>query len=300
MNRRCFIKNASSFAIASVFLNGCTTDFLTEVSLDKNNCLEHIEIHLAQHCNLKCKFCSHFSSIAQEEFYNVLKYQKDLERLSQLTSAKIKNIQLLGGEPLLHPEINKILEITRNFFPDTEIQVVTNGILLETINESFYKILNKNKIALFVSVYPIDLNWESILRRTKKYKVDIFNSCRKKLTLKNLEESTIKSFYKLNLDLLGKQPIDKKCHFHKQCAYFDDGKIYPCFVVGNIRHFNKKFNKKIPVTQKDFIDIYKTKNIKEILAFFEKLVPFCRYCNTTNISNEKWAHNPKPNISQWT
>lgn len=43
-------------------------------------------------------------------------------------------------------------------------------------------------------------------------------------------------------------------------------------------HFNKFFDKNIPLVDKDGIDIYKAKSMKEILEFLSKPIPFCGYC----------------------
>jgi hypothetical protein len=45
-----------------------------------------------------------------------------------------------------------------------------------------------------------------------------------------------------------------------------------------MRHFNKYFNQKIPVTDGDSIDIYKAKSIGEIVDFLNSPIPLCRFC----------------------
>jgi ABC-2 type transport system ATP-binding protein len=75
------------------------------------------EIHLTDKCNLNCAGCLHFSSLCDEaDFLDISEYEKDLQRISQLTEGKIADIRILGGEPLLHPEVNVFLELTRKYF----------------------------------------------------------------------------------------------------------------------------------------------------------------------------------------
>ena len=57
--------------------------------------LEKIDIHLVDHCNLKCKSCTHFSSIADEFFLDIDEFEKDMRRLSKLTQGNIKQIFLV-------------------------------------------------------------------------------------------------------------------------------------------------------------------------------------------------------------
>jgi len=302
MKRRKFIYSLFSVLLfGHIFLSN--KNKLLKDNKKKESFLNHIEIHVTEHCNLKCKYCSHFSSIAQEEYYNIKKYQKDIKRLSKITKGNIKNIQLLGGEPLLHPEINKIIKITRKYFPDSDIQILTNGTLLEKIKDDFWKCCHKNKIPVLISIYPINLNWDKIFKTASKHQVKIKTEKYRgtKLTKKNIEEFKIKSFYKISLDLKGKQnhiANFKNCSSAKNCNNFIQGKIYPCFVSSNIRHFNKKFNKNISITEKDYIDIYKIKNINEIINFLQNPTPFCKHCKMKT-SWHKWEIGNQ-SIDEWT
>ena len=64
------------------------------------------EYHLADHCNLNCKGCDHFSPIAETKLTEFTQFKKDINRMSELFEKKAKSIHILGGEPLLNPEIN--------------------------------------------------------------------------------------------------------------------------------------------------------------------------------------------------
>ena len=86
--------------------------------------LPRIEIHIAEHCNLNCKGCTHFSTIADAEFLPVTEFENEIKRISELTN-KIGLINILGGEPLLNPDCTKYLKIARKYFPETEINLVS-------------------------------------------------------------------------------------------------------------------------------------------------------------------------------
>jgi uncharacterized Fe-S cluster-containing radical SAM superfamily protein len=51
--------------------------------------LEHIEIGIAEHCNLNCIGCDHFSPLATEEYPDIHSFEQDMERLALLTCAKV-------------------------------------------------------------------------------------------------------------------------------------------------------------------------------------------------------------------
>ncbi len=136
------------------------------------NFLNLVLINIVEHCNLNCKNCCHFSSLAQEEFLDINIFEQDLKRLLELTKNRsylIKNIQLCGGEPLLHPELIKFLEISRKYFPTSDITIVTNGILLNQQSEEFYRSCSNYNIKIAPTVYPIKVNWDAIEEKAKKY-----------------------------------------------------------------------------------------------------------------------------------
>jgi len=89
-----------------------------------------IEIDLTYLCNLKCNNCNRSSAQAPEAVHI------DREVVSQFVDDSLKEgrnwarIRLLGGEPTLHPQFMAILDELLRYkahYPDTSIQVVTNG-----------------------------------------------------------------------------------------------------------------------------------------------------------------------------
>lgn len=67
-------------------------------------------------CNLKCKNCCALMPYYKMPFhYSLDEIKTNLKKLSDCS--KIENIQIIGGEPLLHPSINEILQylITLDF-----------------------------------------------------------------------------------------------------------------------------------------------------------------------------------------
>lgn len=264
----------------------------------------HVEIHLTEHCNLNCKYCSHLSPIAEESFYDVKQYEKDMEALANaMTGGRLRHLQLLGGEPLLHPDINKILEISAKYMPTTDIDMLTNGVLLDNMEPDFWKTLADNNIVICPSIYPIKLNWDSILNKAKKYGVEVMHDGRDYKIGKREVSHPIKKFYKVDLDLEGKQTTKQpNCKFSGCCNYIN-GKLYRCFLASNIIHFNKKFGTNLEVTEDDYADIYKINDINKLFAYSEKWkenYPFCRYCKSIGEKYVKWECSDKHDISEWT
>lgn len=94
-------------------------------------------IVLTTYCNLHCPYCFADTMITEEQIKNI-----DINQFTKIlnwclnTSIKTnQHIGLIGGEPLLHPQILDILDITHKLCKEhnTSFIVFTNGIYLDKI-----------------------------------------------------------------------------------------------------------------------------------------------------------------------
>ena len=252
--------------------------------------MKYFEVHLVEHCNLKCQSCDNFSAIAEEEFVSEDVFVRDMKRMSELFS--IDWLRLLGGEPLLHPNINFFLEKAREFFPLSEIRLTTNGILLKDMPEEFWQCCGENDIIIEITHYPINIHENEFVPMGEKYGVNMIYF--------DNEPPVEKYSHRNPVNDKGNQDIEfnfKHCYQVHRCMSLKDGKIYPCTCIPNIYHFNKFFNKNIPVSEQDYIEI--THTAEEIDEFLNKPVPFCAYCNVKNRTGGKlWAVSKKV-LEEW-
>lgn len=251
------------------------------------------EVHLVEHCNLNCCGCDNFSPLAEKSFLDRMKFENDLDRLSAIFKGKAKRIYLLGGEPLLHPEIESFFEIARKYFPKTEIALITNGILLEKKNEVFWKSCKKNKIKILVTHYPIKINEDKNWNQSKTYGVDMqyFGTA-----------DDYKELWCYPIDLNGLQDVDTSfglCGRGNNCISLWEGKLFTCTMIPNIRHFNKFFQKNLIVKEDDYIDIYKNDDPKDILKRLSNPTPFCKYCNMRSFYDGIVWSTSKRDIKEW-
>ena len=117
--------------------------------------LVHLETHVCDHCNLNCKACNNFSPFVKErQVTDVVQYDKDMQNLAVLFS-NIGRLFLLGGEPLLESELCcKMIEISRKYFPNAELRVLTNATLILGMKPEFWECLRKNNVIIHISAYP--------------------------------------------------------------------------------------------------------------------------------------------------
>jgi MoaA/NifB/PqqE/SkfB family radical SAM enzyme len=253
-----------------------------------------IQIHASCRCNLNCRGCNAFAPIIEEDFRDIEIIKKDLGRLSEITAGIIGQITISGGEPLLNPQLPEILDCARKFFPLRNLKIITNAILLERASDVFWLSCQNNKVAISITRYPIKINIENIKRIAAKYNVN--------LVYQDDTDIREKTMAKAPLDASGSQNIKKSfryCYMSNYNFTLENGRLYTCPTIAHIEYLNKFFNQRFIVSERDYIDIYKTENMTEVMYFMRKPMEFCRYCNTKKrVSGIKWKRSKKE-LSEW-
>lgn len=239
-------------------------------------CLEYLVLNILDHCNLRCKGCDHFACIAEPYLVSFKSIHKDLKRMAKIfKSDYIMKIGVMGGEPLLHPDLLKILKDVRFFFPYAKVCLTTNGILLMKQEKEFWQVCREKNITIVNTKYPIKLDYNKMINKAEQEGVKLIyfgdtGENKKTLVKKkiNLEGSSnpVKSF--------------SNCHISNYGNFLMEGKLYGCpFACQSYRIFNKKFNQNLRMTERDYLDIYKVKNMQEVFDFASKPKYYCRYCD---------------------
>jgi hypothetical protein len=256
--------------------------------------LSYFVLNILDHCNLRCKSCDHFASIAEERYVSLDDIKKDLARMSKILNGEVKIIGVMGGEPLLHPQLKEILTSTRLFFPKTLIRLVTNGILLLRQNEGFWQTCRDQNIVIVNTKYPINLDYQAIKEAAAMHGV-MFEH------FSPTGEIT-KTSYKAPLDIEGRLDSRKSfigCFHANMLPLLMEGKLYPCTVAPNVRHFNKRFGTNMKLKDGDFLNIYRVEKASELFKFLSSPKPFCRHCDVSNRSyGYKWERS-RQKISEW-
>lgn len=238
----------------------------------------HLEVHLVDHCNLKCKGCGHFSCLADPWFEDIDRFRADFERLSGLFS-NFERIHLVGGEPLLHPQVSEFIRVARQFFPDTRLVLYTNGLLLAKMDEEFWQTLHSSRCVLFIDHYPVNLPVEEIERQIAKYAVDA-------------EWERRVDFYKLPIHPEGgydPQDSFRKCDAVYNCPILRDGRIYPCAYAAYADILRDKLGiEGIEPTERDSVSIHGEGDAFKIVEFLNRPVPWCARCDADSRADYQW------------
>jgi MoaA/NifB/PqqE/SkfB family radical SAM enzyme len=133
----------------------------------------NFSISIAEHCNLNCISCEKFCPIAEPKFIDINVFEKDCARMAQLAGTNIELINLYGGEPLLHPQIIECIKILRRYFKDAPLMILSNGLLLPMQPKEFWLACKENAVSLYLTHYPISLDFDNIKNIAANYKVNV-------------------------------------------------------------------------------------------------------------------------------
>lgn len=320
MKRREFICGVSCLIAGLGIGQAIPRDFFKNIK--KNDDIERVElggftVAASSHCNLNCKGCDTYSPLAKEEFVSYEDFARDLDKLKELAPDREMNISFLGGEPLLNPDLIKLIRKTKSVYSETGPNILTNGILLSQMDDEFWKTIKECEVNLGVTRYPLNINRNLYMKKAKEYGIEIGEdvvksdklydlNTRKLISYNNNENEYGFDWSKNILDLKGKQDYveKRKSCPHRGIVQYARGNLYYCYVHAFINAFIDYFNVNIPITKKDYIKIADVKDIKEIDDFLSTPKPLCRFCkqcHNTCYDGEplEWEFSERK-ITEWT
>lgn len=228
--------------------------------------LPYLEYHVADHCNLNCKYCTHYSPLVLQPVYTEYdKFAADLRQLKKHI-IDIGVIRILGGEPLLNPELGRFIELTRELYPASIITVVTNGMLLDRLEPGLIEVMKKNMAFFHISFYP-----------PLKDKVQEIQKYLYEQEIPYTITSMITEFNKTQtMTPQENEDFFYSC-FQASCTCLHEGKVAPCYAPFTTKYFNEAFGQELPVNEG--VDLYDDGLTFPVLKA-ELLIPMqrCSYC----------------------
>ncbi|MBE6095229.1 MAG: radical SAM protein [Schwartzia succinivorans] len=252
------------------------------------------EININKHCNLNCKGCDHFAPLSTEDCMDLSVYERDMKRMAELFHGEAWQIHLLGGEPLLNPNLMSYARIARECFPHAEIWIDTNGTLLQRMPEEFWDACKKYRLGIMPTKYPVAVDYDELQRMTEAHGVPY-------QYLGSSESG--RTLWHFPLDLTGGQDMRDSflnCRNANQCLTLENGRLYTCSIAPNIKAFNEYFNQHLDLTEDDGIDIHCAQSGDEVLAAMARPMPFCRYCDVKHRTYDHPWEVSRQDIREWT
>lgn len=226
-----------------------------------------VEIHIADHCNLNCLGCSHYSPLAKPRFCDLDDLKINLKKLSKIRKS-IGTIRLLGGEPLLNPDVSKVFKVVRNYFEQVKIELVTNGLLLksEKLPNDFWREVRRYDVTICLTEYPINIDYVELIKCCKErgVKVEIYNSVGRF------------SLFQLDKEKKGSRKNYYYCK-ERTCFQLVGNKIFSCAQSAYVGYLNKAFGSFFKYEKGDYLTLDRISYFS-FLWFRLSTRPFCKFC----------------------
>lgn len=129
------------------------------------------QVFPADHCNLTCRDCNHASPALAPRLVDLQRVAADFRRLAPFY--RCRTITLLGGEPLLHPDLPGLIRGLREAGVSRHITLATNGTLLDRLGDGTLQLLNAIEISRYPGVGPDATALTDLRRRAAHFQVAV-------------------------------------------------------------------------------------------------------------------------------
>ncbi len=249
----------------------------------------HLDIHVVDHCNLSCKACGHFSCLVEKPvFYDIDRLAGSLAKLAELVP-NICRFGVVGGEPLLHPDLAAILDLIHDRFPFAQILMSTNGLLLSQMPDALIDAIKANHVCVGLSLYPpMHDEIDGIVALLKEMG---FDYCVMRV------DSFERRF--LPRPVFNKQQMFDKCG-HIMCLR--GSRVGYCVNALFTDYYNKRFGKDL-LPEDSGVDMFIYADGKSFLEALHQPLDLCRQCVACDTGKQyfrAWALAGKtPRAEDW-
>ncbi len=195
--------------------------------------VEAFELHVVEHCNLRCKACCNMSPYLAPKTLSVQRILSDCASAARHLRADV--FKIMGGEPLLHPDITALLNGLRETGISDTIRLFTNGLLLRKMPDAFWEALDHLTISEYASAPLKPAIMERVQQKVRAFdvvlnhkRVDRFNLVMKAEATEDPRE-VIATY--------------DDCWLRHRCLVVREGRFYKCTRAAYLEDFSRKILK---------------------------------------------------------
>lgn len=220
-----------------------------------------LEANVVRHCTNRCSACSHAAPWAEHYVMPVDTLKRDLDLLSPFLHAQ--EFHIVGGEPLLHPELEQIVDAV-NASPIATLTVVsTNGKLLPQMGEWFWQKIDVLRLSIYANLDP-------------GIPVKAREQCEKNGV--RYDEMGMGKFFKQFHPSLDGASF-KDCPWKERCLTVHDGWLFRC---PQSAFFGPLINPRLTISLDGFPLLGKELTEQRIVDFLDCPIPLvmCHFCRS--------------------
>jgi cyclic pyranopterin phosphate synthase len=93
--------------------------------------ITYLRISVTDRCNLRCVYCMPPGGIVKQPHHAIMCYEEIADVVRVAAEYGVKTVRLTGGEPLVRPELHKLVKMISDIPQIEDISLTTNAMLLE-------------------------------------------------------------------------------------------------------------------------------------------------------------------------
>ncbi|HLV09037.1 MAG TPA: GTP 3',8-cyclase MoaA [Halanaerobiales bacterium] len=91
--------------------------------------IDYLRLSVTDRCNLRCSYCMPAEGVEYKSHYDILRYEEIRDIVEVAVDLGINKVRLTGGEPLVRPGIERLVELLSAIKGLEDISITTNGTL---------------------------------------------------------------------------------------------------------------------------------------------------------------------------
>jgi len=214
-----------------------------------------LDVVILLNCNLNCRGCNNFCdhNISGKRSIEDLK-QDFINWKDKINPARL---QIMGGEAFLHKDLEKIIRSARKNFPNTDLRLFTNGLLLEKHVE-IKEVLKETDCMLTISIHSNEKEYlkklstnvhkffGSISKASQKSIVSygsMYTNDSVKIEFRNMSDHWYQTYQNGVIPFTDNNPKKswESCYF-KYCTQLYEGKLWKCSQIAYLEPLMKRIN----------------------------------------------------------
>jgi organic radical activating enzyme len=255
--------------------------------------LPFVETMITQVCNLSCVGCTNYSDLKHSGYVTWESGKKQIQ--AWLERIKIEDFGIMGGEPLINPDVYKWLIGVRELLPDSQIRFTTNGELLHK-NLDIVKLAHDlGNVVFKITVHRqekiIEETIENIFNQFEwepvtEYGINRFKTTNNLRFQINRPTQFLKTYKNNYNDMLPYDSVPDKSFalcVQQKCPLLYNGRIYKCSTAGLLKDTLDRFDQPNQDRWEKYIDlgispVDSELKIQEFINNFGKPEKICGQC----------------------
>ncbi len=227
-----------------------------------------IESHITDHCNLRCQQCCSLSPYLKSYNIEPDRFAEDIRLAKRVLQPQY--FKLVGGEPLLHPQILTLLRLAKESLLAPILSITTNGHFIDRLNDEMWSLLDHLTLSLYPSAPLTEAKFALFESKARQFNVTL--NIKRQASFQEMTLSERRTDQELT------DSIYERCWLKRRCHMVREGRFYMCT---RPPHFDSFYQGTTKFAQEDGIELNDDQDLVFRLAqYLERTKPLdsCGLC----------------------